>query len=251
MQLWSWHRVTSTIRMIPGKSPNLRPSDNLFSLLHFLSAAGFSTRWLILGYSKWTSECSWANCMSISSLRSFRCCAPSKVRCCTSSVTLSGPTLPISVSNSLQQAWKSSSNLIILQGTSDTNQHFHYLNLNFQFKLFVYKASHFIPFRVSDSCGLPVSTSCEDDKDQDIILAAIWTDGQCQHGLSILIFTNLPWHIDFFFIHLTNTRWDLFGSPRNASLGIGEYRRRRKKPTVVECNLVQLNEGVGRWVGRW
>lgn len=183
--------------------------------------------------------------MSISSHGSFRCCASSKARYCTNSITLSGPTLPVppflSVSsNSLQQAWKNSSNLIILQGTSDTNQHFHYLNLNFQFKLFVYKTLYFLPFRLSDSCRLPVSMSCEDDKDQDIILAAIWTDGQCQHGLSILIFTNLPWHIDFFFIHLTNTRWDLFGSPRNAAMGIGEYRRRRKL-TVVECNLVQLN----------
>lgn len=131
MQLWLWHRVTSTIRMIPGKSLNLRPSDNLSSLLHFLSA-GFSTRWLRLGCSKYMPT------MSISSHGSFQCCASSKARYCTSSITLSGPTLPVppSVSsNSLQQAWKSSSNLIILQSTSDTNQHFHYLNLNFQFKL--------------------------------------------------------------------------------------------------------------------
>lgn len=39
--------------MIPGKSLNLRPSDNLSSLLHFHSAAGLSTRWLILGCSKY------------------------------------------------------------------------------------------------------------------------------------------------------------------------------------------------------
>lgn len=84
----------------------------------------------------------------------------------------------ISVSNRPRHDWKLPSNLIIPQRYSDMNQHFHYINLNFQFTPQVEKALHFLPFGISDSLkSLPVNMIERNDNNQNIILVAIQADG--------------------------------------------------------------------------